>query len=103
MLHACTCNACRSECAKSGRNFANLSDFLDILNVPPNEFELLTTNLSSTLTSFTGFCLGSASVPRGYVSQYFAENETCLKDGNEVVFESKGAPPTNCSDSQQRL
>ena len=93
----------RNECVKSGTEFTSLSEFLDTLNIPPSE--LLTTNLSldSTLISFTGFCLGSASVPRGYVSQYFAENETCLEDGNEVVFESKGAPPTNCSDSQQRL
>ena len=89
---------------KSGTEFTSLSDFLDILNVPPSD-ELITINSSSgsMITSFTGFCLGSASIPRGIVSHYFAVDEKCLEDRSEVVFERKGAPPTNCSDSQQRL
>ena len=100
---------------KSGIEITSVDDYLDILDIPDNNFMAD----SFSHTSFIGFCQGSASVPRGFVLSYFntedfipmerttnsnsSSDSRCYGDVNEVVYESKGVPPTNCSDSPSRL
>lgn len=81
----------------------SIDSFSDILDISDDESTNVTMFTSNT--TFTGFCLGSASVPRGFVSSYFGNesiaDSRCLEDMNEVLFANEGSPPltTNCGDS----
>ena len=64
-------------------------------------------NMSDSFAVVARFCGGSASIPRGFVTQKVFPNhnvggvQSC--DGNSVVVSGKSSPPTNCSSSELRV
>ena len=75
-------------------NYISLSDFLGDFAIIDNTFTVCENqDMISSDTSFLGFCRGSASVPRGFVSVEFgAETQSQCENTAAVVDTGRPTP-----------
>ena len=81
-------------CYSNGMNYTSLSDFLRNFIIIDNTFTLCENqDMISADSSFLGFCRGSASVPRGFVSVEFgAETQSQCENTAAVVDTGRPTP-----------
>ena len=84
----------RQTCDSNGMNYTNLMDFLGDFALDNNETIICTDQTVITAdTSLLGFCRGSASVPRGFVSvELGGETESQCDNTAAVVDTGRDAP-----------
>ena len=88
----------RQTCDSNGMNYTNLIDFLGDFAPYDNETIMImcmnqTLISTNTSESILGFCLGSASVPRGFVSvELGAETQSQCGNTAAVVDTGRAAP-----------
>ena len=74
-------------------NYTSLADFLGDFALNDNETIMCTDQTISTDTSVLGFCRGSASVPRGFISvELGAETQSQCENTAAVVDTGRAAP-----------
>ena len=88
---------CRQACDSNGMNYTSLTDFLGNFAFVDSNKTLMTLCMEEMLmsndTSILGFCRGSASVPRGFVSvELGAEAQSQCENAAAVVDTGRAAP-----------
>ena len=80
----------RQTCDSNGMNYTSLSDFLGNFEI---DNTLPVCDTISSDPSFLGFCRGSASVPRGFVSvELGAETQSQCENTAAVVDTGRATP-----------
>ena len=82
------------DCNISGAKVDSLSTFLGGFRINQNSINDVITCTGSSDTSVLGFCRGSASVPRGFVSlELGAETQSQCETTAAVVDTGRATPP----------
>jgi hypothetical protein len=86
-------NIHRQTCESNGRNYISWSEFLKNFAIDNIVAVCANQNIISADPSFLGFCRGSASVPRGFVSvELGAETQSQCENTAAVVDTGRAAP-----------